>query len=109
MQLRELVGARRPIQHHIIFGRDVQAIFFRRRHQPRRPPTAKIRPGRPAPAMGPGTAEGVPMISNAPNSKPLVQGKMLQAVPNVSVSFIYQPAAVVLSAWPSVSGLGPEY
>src|SRR5215469_17078029 len=33
----------------------VQAIFRRRRHQPRRPPPAKIRPGRPAPAMGPGT------------------------------------------------------
>jgi hypothetical protein len=32
-----------------------QATFFRRRHQPRRPPLAKIRPGRPAPAMGPGT------------------------------------------------------
>jgi len=32
----------------------------RRRHQPRRPPLAKIRPGRPAPAMGPGTgAAGV--------------------------------------------------
>jgi hypothetical protein len=26
----------------------------RRRHQPRRPPLAKIRPGRPPPAMGPG-------------------------------------------------------
>src|SRR5215831_17757389 len=36
---------------------DVQAIFRRRRHQPSRPPPAKIRPGRPAPAMGPGTAE----------------------------------------------------
>ena len=36
----------------------VQAIFFFRRHQPRRPPLAKIRPGRPAPAMGPGTAAG---------------------------------------------------
>jgi hypothetical protein len=34
-----------------------QAVFFRRRHQPRRLPLAKIRPGRPAPAMGPGTAE----------------------------------------------------
>ena len=38
-----------------ISGRDVQAIFRRRRHQPRRPPLAKIRPGSPAPAMGPGT------------------------------------------------------
>ena len=35
---------------------EVQAIFCRRRHQLRRPPLAKIRPGRPAPTMGPGTA-----------------------------------------------------
>src|SRR6516164_10971962 len=35
-----------------------QAIFCRRRHQPRRPPLAKIRPGSPAPAIGPGTAVG---------------------------------------------------
>jgi hypothetical protein len=35
---------------------DAQAIFRRRRHQPRRPPLAKIRPGSPAPAIGPGTA-----------------------------------------------------
>jgi hypothetical protein len=34
---------------------DAQAIFCRRRHQPRRPPPAKIRPGSPAPGMGPGT------------------------------------------------------
>ena len=27
-------------------AQEVQAIFFRRRHQPRRPPLAKIRPGR---------------------------------------------------------------
>jgi hypothetical protein len=32
-----------------------QPIFCRRRHRTRRPPLAKIRPGRPAPAMGPGT------------------------------------------------------
>src|SRR5262249_1543697 len=35
-----------------------QAIFCRRRHQARRPPPAKIRPGNPAPTMGPGTGEG---------------------------------------------------
>jgi hypothetical protein len=34
---------------------DIQAIFRRRRHQPRRPTLAKIRPGSPAPVMGPGT------------------------------------------------------
>jgi hypothetical protein len=31
---------------------EAQAIFFRRRHQPRTPPSAKIRPGSPAPATG---------------------------------------------------------
>ena len=31
-----------------------QAIFRRRRHQPKRPTLAMIRPGSPAPAMGPG-------------------------------------------------------
>jgi hypothetical protein len=43
-----------------MFGnrRPTQAIFCRRRHQPRRPPLAKIRPGRPAPAMGAGTLTG---------------------------------------------------
>ena len=39
---------------------EAQAIFFRRRHQPRRPPLAKIRPGRPAPTMGPGTPTVLP-------------------------------------------------
>ena len=34
-----------------------QAVFCRRRHQPRRPPLARIRPGRPAPTMGPGARE----------------------------------------------------
>ena len=34
---------------------EAQTIFCRRRHQPRRPPLAKISPGRPAPAIGPGT------------------------------------------------------
>jgi hypothetical protein len=42
---------------------DVQAVFCRRRHQPSRPPLAKIRPGRPAPTMGPGTAVSWPLIS----------------------------------------------
>src|SRR6476660_6537857 len=37
-------------------GEHFHALFpVRRRHQPRRPPLAKIRPGSPAPAMGPGT------------------------------------------------------
>jgi hypothetical protein len=37
--------------------RSVQADCRRRRHQPRKPPLTKIRPGSPAPAMGPGTLE----------------------------------------------------
>jgi hypothetical protein len=32
---------------------DAQALFCRRRHQARRPPQAKTRPGSPAPTMGP--------------------------------------------------------
>jgi hypothetical protein len=43
---------------HAIYGCRPQAIFFRRRHQLRRPPLAKIRPGRPAPVTGTGTALG---------------------------------------------------
>jgi hypothetical protein len=47
---------------------NVQAIFFRRCHQPRRPQLAKRRPGSPAPAMGPGTTFVI-----APNSPSLSQ------------------------------------
>jgi hypothetical protein len=39
-------------------AQDAQATFCRRRHQPSRPPPAKIRPGRPAPTFGIGTAPG---------------------------------------------------
>src|SRR5215475_7309006 len=48
-----------------IIGQGVQAIFRRRRHQPRKPPLAKIRPGSPAPAMGLGTATPICAISPA--------------------------------------------
>jgi hypothetical protein len=37
----------------LLVAREAQAIFFRRRHQPRMPPLAKINPGSPAPTMGP--------------------------------------------------------
>jgi hypothetical protein len=43
-----------------------QAIFCRRRHQPRRAPLAKIRPGKPAPAMGAGTAAGGTVTDGCP-------------------------------------------
>jgi hypothetical protein len=38
---------------------DAQPIFFLRRHQPRRPPLAKIRPGNPDTTTGPGTEAGM--------------------------------------------------
>jgi hypothetical protein len=41
-------------------GRKDQAIFFHRRQQPRSPPLAKIKPGNPAPAMGPWTTDAEP-------------------------------------------------
>ena len=49
----------RPVR---IARQEVQAIFFRRRHQARRPAPAKIGPGRPVPTMGPGT-EGTVKLS----------------------------------------------
>jgi hypothetical protein len=45
---------------------EAQATFFRRRHHARRPPHPKIRPGNPAPAIGPGTAAatGAKLVRN---------------------------------------------
>src|SRR5947199_58113 len=40
-----------------LVGRQPDRVFDPLRLQPRRPPLAKIRPGRPAPAMGPGTGD----------------------------------------------------
>ena len=58
---------------------DGQAAFCRRRHQPRRPPLAKIRPGSPAPTMGPGTAAGAKLVSCIPSAPapPVVSVKKL--------------------------------
>jgi hypothetical protein len=48
------------------------ATVLRRRHQARRPPLAKIRPGRPVPTMGPGTCATVYVVIPEPNSwKPI--------------------------------------
>jgi hypothetical protein len=44
---------------------EAQASFCRRRHHPRRPPPANIRPGNPAPTMGPGTATGSAVMMRA--------------------------------------------
>src|SRR5215469_15631950 len=50
-----------------------QLLFCRRRHQPRRPPLAKIRPGSPAPAMGTGTTgQEIPSGQTAPVNPPEV-------------------------------------
>src|SRR5262249_31415848 len=50
----------------------VQATFFRRRHQPRRPALAKIRPGRPAPAMGAGTTDRFQFLTSSIELRPPV-------------------------------------
>src|SRR5262245_1730093 len=71
---------------------DAQAVFFRRRHQARRPPLAKIRPGMPAPAMGPGTAEGDVPSSPAPTMGP---GTVEGDVPMVRLSSAKNPNCVV--------------
>src|SRR5262245_28331509 len=46
--------------------RSIQAVFRRRRHQARRPPLAKTRPGSPAPAIGAGTGAPKLMMPVAP-------------------------------------------
>jgi hypothetical protein len=43
----------RELYQQRVGGPSYCGAFCRRRHQPRRPPPAKIRPGSPAPAMGP--------------------------------------------------------
>jgi hypothetical protein len=43
-----------PKRRNMLSLPDAQAIFCRRRHQPRRPPLANISPGGPAPTIGPG-------------------------------------------------------
>jgi hypothetical protein len=55
-QLKHAYDSGAMFANHLCgFAPESQAIFFRRRHQPRRPPLAKIRPGSPAPTTGPGT------------------------------------------------------
>src|ERR1700741_1191777 len=74
----------------------VEALFCRRRHQPRRPALAKIRPGRPAPAMGAGTVlncRSNTALVPIPQVSPLKLRKMLLDV-NVA-SAPLTPAAVV--------------
>jgi hypothetical protein len=60
---------------------DAQAIFCRRRHQARRPPPARIRPGSPAPAIGPGTLLGATWISpNKPSNSPFIPASKYNAL-----------------------------
>ena len=61
----------RLLRHRQAAANDLkpQAIFRRRRRQARRLPLARIRPGRPAPAMGPGTKFIAP---NSPFISPLI-------------------------------------
>ena len=54
------VGVSNAANYLCVVPPDDHAIFCRRRHQPRRPPLARINPGSPAPAMGPGTGFGSP-------------------------------------------------
>src|SRR5262249_45411690 len=94
---------------------------FRRRHQPRRPPPAKIRPGRPAPAMGPGTGAGVSvtgptMALRVPllrNEAPLAQvvagdGPKVRHNPPIKpivedlyphIAHVHRPFAPTMSRW----------
>ena len=59
--------------------RMLRRFSARRRHQPRRPPLAKIRPGSPAPVMGPGKA-AVWLRSEAPGPHVIGEPKFLLPV-----------------------------
>jgi hypothetical protein len=54
----ELPAVRFLDENYLCVVPKAQALFCRRRHQPRRPPLAKIRPGKPAPTIGPGACAG---------------------------------------------------
>jgi hypothetical protein len=69
----------RLVAHQAAFAHPVR---FRRRHQARMPPLAKIRPGRPAPAMGPEPPPrqsaffGQPKQSKPFQKKPVFPGRV---------------------------------
>ena len=82
-----------------ISGQDVQATFFRRRHQPRMPPLAKIRPGSPAPAMGPGTGD-VPLATSeifCANVLAILPSELNSAAPKVKTPVPVRPGVTVTS------------
>ena len=59
-----------PPKCELVHTLPFQAIFFRSRHQPRRPPLAKIKPGSPVPTLGMGTATRPPGIVLVEPAKP---------------------------------------
>jgi hypothetical protein len=100
--LRPRPDRKRDVKRRERIATNVQAIFFRRRHQPRRPPLAKIRPGRPAPTIGPGTAAvtvavkvGFPTLVRI-KIPPLV-GKRKPGLNKIFVVEVIGPIAVVRS------------
>jgi hypothetical protein len=91
---------------------EAQAVFFRRRHQPRSPTLAKIRPGNPAPAMGPGTtfdiAPNKPSISPLiPSVKKRVSGSPLNALARKR-NALGRPRVSVRSRRSAASRTGPR-
>ena len=78
-------------------SRLAQAVFRRRRHQPRRPPPAKIKPGNPAPTMGPGTG--------TPGMKESVAGSKENVAAVTVVAAVIPEKASVKLAGPTTKGL----
>jgi hypothetical protein len=76
----------------------IQALFCRRRHQARRPPLAKIRPGRPAPTIGPGTGQGPSeqTVTSKPNAAKVI--RPLSPTRTPSIKALTLPTAPLLKS-----------
>ena len=77
-----------------------QAIFWRRRRaKPRRPPQANTKPGRPAPAMGPGTETSITPVL------PLINTSAMKRTP---AEFAWVRSAIVALLTVNVIAVIPE-
>ena len=83
----------------------VLAIFCRRRHQARRPPLVKIRPGSPAPKIGPGTTCAMCVERDLLIRKLFTAG--LDAT-TVNASAFSSTGALLMSVWSSGRRTSPR-
>src|ERR1700704_5288710 len=93
-------------------GYAAASAFRFRRHKPSRPPPAMIRPGRPAPAMGPGTALDSEMKLKSPKPTVATSLPVITFTPalrrNVAELKLEFPRAALISPAPLELPFGAE-